>query len=156
MVAHTALLLAGQGSTSAINTSLILSLSPIMIMFIALFLGHKIGATKAAGMALSLLGCLMVIGVIGENGFNYNSVNLYGDTMTFASAVCWSFYVVFSATRWLYRDDVVHACGSCSISIAAVFLAGENSYSSVWRKHSMAGHFICYSFPDSCRILFLV
>ena len=97
MVAHTTLLLSGQESTSAINTSLILSLSPIMAMFIALFLGHKIGKTKAVGMTLSLFGCLMVIGVVGEHGFNYDGVNLYGDAVTFASAVCWALYVVFSA-----------------------------------------------------------
>jgi len=121
IVAHTTLLLAGQGSTSATNTSLILSLSPVMIMFIALFLGHKIGATKAAGMALSLLGCLMVIGVIGENGFNYNSVNLYGDTMTFASAICWSFYVVFSA-KTVTRLGGFTATTWCMLAGAIQFL----------------------------------
>jgi drug/metabolite transporter (DMT)-like permease len=97
MVIHTTLLLVGQGHTTAINASLILALNPIMAMFIALFLGHRIGTTKAAGMALSLLGCLMVIGVIGKNGFNYNSANLYGDAMILASAVFWALYVVFSA-----------------------------------------------------------
>jgi len=97
MSAHTTLLLTGQAHTSAINTSLILALNPVMAMLIALFLGHKIGTTKAVGMALSLLGCLMVIGVLGKNGFTYNSVNLYGDLMTFASAVCWALYVIFSA-----------------------------------------------------------
>ncbi len=97
MSAHTILLLTGQANTSAINTSLILAMNPVMAMFIALFLGHKIGTTKAVGMALSLFGCLMVIGVIGKHGFTYNSMNLYGDLMTFASAVCWALYVVFSA-----------------------------------------------------------
>ena len=97
MVAHTTLLLIGQGNTTAINTSLILSLNPVMAMFIALFLGHKIGTMKAAGMIISLLGCLMVIGVIGKNGFHYNRAHLYGDAMTLASAVFWALYVVFSA-----------------------------------------------------------
>ena len=97
MSAHTVLLLTGQTHTSAINTSLILALNPVMAMLITFFMGEKIGTTKAVGMAMSLFGCLMVIGVIGKNGFNYRSTNLYGDLMTFASAVCWALYIVFSA-----------------------------------------------------------
>ena len=57
IVIHTSLLLLGQGRTTAINSALILSLNPIMVMLIGTFWGHKITKTEITGMLLSLLGC---------------------------------------------------------------------------------------------------
>jgi drug/metabolite transporter (DMT)-like permease len=132
MSAHTSLLLIGQKYTSAINTSLILALNPVVVMLITFFMGHKIGRVKAIGMGLSFLGCLMVIGVISKHGFSYDCTSLYGDIMTFASSICWALYVVFSAktvtrlggftaTTWSML------AGACQFSLLWIFWPGETN-----------------------------
>jgi drug/metabolite transporter (DMT)-like permease len=108
IVLHTALLLIGQGHTTAINSSLIMSLNPIMIMLLATFIGEKISANQATGVLISLTGSLMVVGVISTNGFAYNSDRFYGDIMIFAAAMCWALYSVFS------RDTVKRLGGFAS------------------------------------------
>ncbi|MFA6713892.1 MAG: DMT family transporter [Victivallaceae bacterium] len=97
IVAHSALLLLGQAYTTATNSSLILALNPVMAMFIGLFLGYRINFFKAFGTGLSLLGCLMVVGVISRHGFDYSSNHLFGDAITLVSAFFWALYMVFSA-----------------------------------------------------------
>jgi drug/metabolite transporter (DMT)-like permease len=122
MVVHTTFLLIGQGHTTAVNTSLILSLNPVITMLIALFFGHKMNLTKALGMTVSLIGCLMVIGIINSKGVSYNSSHFYGDIMTFISAFFWALYTVLS-TKTVSRLGGFTATTWSMIAGALMFLA---------------------------------
>ncbi|MFA6102953.1 MAG: DMT family transporter [Victivallaceae bacterium] len=96
IVGMSVFLFVGQIHTSAINTSMIMALSPILTMLLGTFAGKRINAFMACGMLISLTGCLLVLGVITQSGFAYKSGNIPGDSMVFCSAACWSVYAVFS------------------------------------------------------------
>ena len=96
ITAHTTCLLYGQKYTSAINCSLILCLNPIIAMVVTLFMGHRFSFIKMFGMAISLFGSMMVIGVISSKGFSYDTGNIKGDLFVFASAIFWALYIVLS------------------------------------------------------------
>jgi drug/metabolite transporter (DMT)-like permease len=89
-------LFVGQMQTSAINTSMIIALSPILTMLLGTFAGKRLNAFMVCGMLISLTGCLLVLGVITQNGIAYKSGNVFGDLMVFSSAACWAVYAVFS------------------------------------------------------------
>ncbi len=89
-------LFVGQIHTSAINTSMIIALSPILTMLLGTFVGKRLNAFMVCGMLISLIGCLLVLGVITKSGFAYKNGNMFGDSMVFCSAACWAVFAVFS------------------------------------------------------------
>ncbi|MFA7232137.1 MAG: DMT family transporter [Victivallaceae bacterium] len=89
-------LFVGQIHTSAINTSMIIALSPLLTMLLGMFAGKRINIFMFCGMLISLTGCLLVLGVINRTGIVYNNGNITGDLMVFCSATCWAVYAVFS------------------------------------------------------------
>jgi drug/metabolite transporter (DMT)-like permease len=121
MVLHTFFILSGQKHTSAVNSALILALSPIMAMLIGVFVGHKAGVNKILGMLLSLFGSLLVIGVINKNGFCASGLSFYGDFMIFISALCWALYTVLSS-KIVNRLGGFTATTWCMLAGAVQFL----------------------------------
>ena len=96
IVGMSVFLFVGQIHTSAINTSMIIALSPILTMLLGTITGKRLNVFMVCGMLISLTGCLLVLGVITRSGIAYKSGNLFGDLIIFSSAVCWSVYAVFS------------------------------------------------------------
>jgi drug/metabolite transporter (DMT)-like permease len=96
IVGMSVFLFVGQIRTSAINTSMIIALSPILTMLLGTIAGKRLNAFMFFGMLISLTGCLLVLGVITWSGISYKNGNLFGDLMIFSSAACWSVYAVFS------------------------------------------------------------
>lgn len=90
-----ALLFLGQQSTTAINTSIIMQLNPVVIFFIGLGLGERASVRQFGGIILSLLGCGLVANMLTRTGFAYDFTHLTGDLLVFASACCWAIYSVF-------------------------------------------------------------
>ncbi|MHC4871755.1 MAG: DMT family transporter [Planctomycetota bacterium] len=127
IVIHTSLLLLGQSHTTAINSSLIYSLNPVMVLILGIFWGHKIDKVKTVGILLSLCGCLLVIGVINENGFNYNSDHLYGDMIILISSACWALYILLS-TKTVNRLGGFTATTWSMLSAAVQFLLIQISW----------------------------
>ena len=95
IVGMSVFLFAGQRTTTAINSSMIMQLNPIMIMLGGLFIGEKISVRQVIGISVSLLGCFLVVNIISGKGFAYNPENMKGDFLVFLSAACWAFYSVF-------------------------------------------------------------
>jgi len=89
-------LFVGQIYTSAINTSMIIALSPILTMLLGTIAGKRLNALMVCGMLISLTGCLLVLGIITNSGIAYKNGNFFGDLMIFSSSACWSIYAVFS------------------------------------------------------------
>lgn len=109
--AMSVLLFLGQRSTTAINSSMIMQVCPLMILFGGVFIGERLRATQVAGALVALLGCLMVTGVVTTRGIEYHADHLTGDLLVILSAVCWAVYTVlakpvvvrmggFAATTW--------------------------------------------------------
>lgn len=121
MVLHTFFVLSGQKHTSAVNSALILALSPVMAMLIGVFMGHRVGVNKILGMSLSLVGSLLVIGVINKNGFCSSGLSFYGDFMVFISALCWALYTVLSS-KTVSRLGGFTATTWCMLASAVQFL----------------------------------
>lgn len=95
VVGMSVLLFFGQQTTTAINTSMIMQINPVIIFLLGLLIGEKASLLKFAGIILSLTGCLLVVDVITMRGFAYDFNHLPGDLIIFASACCWAIYSVF-------------------------------------------------------------
>lgn len=109
--AMSVLLFLGQRSTTAINSSMIMQVCPLLILFGGVFIGERLRTTQVAGALVALLGCLMVTGVVTTRGIEYHADHLAGDLLVVLSAVCWAVYTVmakpvvvrmggFAATAW--------------------------------------------------------
>jgi drug/metabolite transporter (DMT)-like permease len=101
----------GQETTTAINSSMIMQINPVIILFAGIFIGEKVSGKQIAGIAISLLGCLFVLEIVSGKGFMYELSHITGDALVFVAALCWTIYSIFgkklvkrvggySATTW--------------------------------------------------------
>ncbi|HAH88175.1 MAG TPA: hypothetical protein DCL60_12485 [Armatimonadetes bacterium] len=132
MVGMSVLLFFGQRSASAINSSLIMQLSPVFILFMGVFIGERIGAADVAGVGISLIGTLMVVGVIGN--YSGSAGSWYkGELLVLAAAFSWAIYSVvgkgivckiggYKATTWAML------AGSVELLILWLFLPAPVIY----------------------------
>lgn len=111
VVGMSVFLFAGQQFTCAINSSVIVATSPILILLFGFFAGHRVKLNQIAGIFISMFGGLLVVGVINYSGFQYSFNGLKGDILVFMSAASWALYSVlsrplvtrlggFTATTW--------------------------------------------------------
>jgi len=89
-------LLWGQKDTTAINSAMIMSSSPVFTMILGLFIGERIAARQTAGMALSTLGCMMVIGVVTTGGLRYSPDGFLGDFLVLLASFSWALAAVLA------------------------------------------------------------
>jgi len=89
-------LLWGQKYTTAINSAMIMSSSPVFTMILGLFIGERITARQAAGMALSTFGCMMVIGVVTAGGFRYSPDGFLGDFLVLLASFSWALAAILA------------------------------------------------------------
>ncbi|OGV31653.1 MAG: hypothetical protein A2020_05695 [Lentisphaerae bacterium GWF2_45_14] len=119
IVGMSVFLFAGQRTTTAINSSMIMQINPVMIMLGGLFIGEKISARQVVGIFMSLLGCFLVVNIISAKGFAYSPENMKGDFLVLLSAGCWAFYSVFG------KNVVKRTGGYAATTWAMVFGALE-------------------------------
>ena len=84
----------GQIYTTAINSSLIMQLNPIIILLLGFFIGESITRQKVFGMVISLAGCLFVMGILSFGGFQFDLGHLKGDLFVLLGAACWALYSI--------------------------------------------------------------
>lgn len=90
-VAMSVFLFWGQRYTTAINSAMIMALSPLLIMLIGTLAGvERPGRRGFLGMAVSLAGCVLVLEVVSASGVNYSLGNLRGDGLILISALAWA------------------------------------------------------------------
>jgi len=122
VVGMSSLLFLGQKTTSAINSSMIMSLCPVMILMIGVFIGEKLSFFKISGILIALLGCLLVINVLTLTGFHY-SPNLYtGDLYIFLAGLCWAIYSVFSKPLVLRLGGFINTVWSMLFGAAELII----------------------------------
>jgi drug/metabolite transporter (DMT)-like permease len=93
VVINQTLFLVGLHLTSPINSSIILSTNPIFaFVFAALILKERITFMKGSGLAIGLMGVLLLI---LQNGTpNLASSTFLGDIFTLINTISWAFYTV--------------------------------------------------------------
>jgi drug/metabolite transporter (DMT)-like permease len=93
VVINQVLFLVGLNLTSPINSSILISTNPIFaFVFAALILNENISLLKGGGLALGLLGVLLLI---LQNGTpDFGSSTFIGDILTLINTISWAFYTV--------------------------------------------------------------
>jgi drug/metabolite transporter (DMT)-like permease len=93
VVINQTLFLVGLNLTTPVNSSIILSTNPIFaFVFAALILGERITFTKGTGLAIGLLGVLLLI---LQNGTpDIASTTFLGDLFSLINTISWAFYTV--------------------------------------------------------------
>lgn len=80
----------GQQYTSATNASLLIEVSPVLIVIVWKFLRrHPVPGREWLAVAVGLVGALMVLGFITLHGFNAGSGKFLGDLAIFIGAISW-------------------------------------------------------------------
>ena len=108
----TVLLFYGLQHTTAINGSMLMQLSPVLIMIMGLGIGERITWRNLAAMLFSLFGTMLTVGLITQTGLNVSLSGARGDLLVLGSATCWALYAVlskptvqrlggFTATTWV-------------------------------------------------------
>lgn len=102
----------GLSITTPINSSIIMISNPIMVMVFTLFvLRERITFVKISGLALAILGALMILSYRGN--FELGSDTIAGDLMTLLNSASWAVFVVMvkpimlkyntvTAMRWIF------------------------------------------------------
>jgi len=90
------LLFFGQQRTTAINSSLLMQLNPVFILFLGLLIGERFSWMNLIGILASMVGALLVVGVLTPHGLQGSWRQNAGDLLVLGSALCWAIYSVFS------------------------------------------------------------
>ena len=86
------LFLKGLSLTSPINASVIMTLTPVMVLLIAfLFAGEHLNRFKLGGIILGITGAFFLVG--GQK-FNFNGENTLGDIIIILNAIVFASYLV--------------------------------------------------------------
>ena len=97
--AFNALFYGGVHTTTAINATMVMALSPVVIPVFALFLlGERVTPVQVVGMAISLAGVLVVM-CRGDLAVFLAFAFVPGDLLIVAAMVCWSLYAVLAKRR---------------------------------------------------------
>ena len=86
----------GVSLTTASNTSLILSISPVFVALLSAVLGiERIHWAAWLGILISFSGLYLVIAG-GNGGLRFSAANINGDLYIFVGTILWASYTVFS------------------------------------------------------------
>ena len=85
----------GLNITTPINAGIIMTSNPILVLIAsAIILKNKITATKVGGIALGILGALMLL--LFKNNFSFGSETIVGDIFIFLNAMSYGTYLVIA------------------------------------------------------------
>lgn len=118
LTVHFLVQIVGLMSTTATNTSWIISVSPLAVAVLSfLVLGERIGRGGVAGIAIATVGILLLVsrGRLGDLGWLRST----GDWLALASAHTWALYTVMTRDLVRRREPLAVAFGI--LLIAGVF-----------------------------------
>lgn len=112
----------GQRYTSAINSSMIMSSSPVLTMIFGLLIGERVKVLQWVGMAIATFGCMMVIGVISQSGFAYSPKSITGDLLVLIASASWALGAVLAKKIVTPGNDLAITSYSMLIAGASALL----------------------------------
>ncbi len=115
------LLFFGQARTTAVNSSLIMQLSPVFLLGLGLLVGERFSWLNLAGVGIGLLGALLVVGAITPDGWHYEWRHNAGDLLVLAASLCWAIYSAFS--KGITRQFGGYAATTWVMTLGALELA---------------------------------
>jgi drug/metabolite transporter (DMT)-like permease len=134
------LFIEGIKRTTASNTSLILSLTPVFVaMMSALLKFERLHWAAWGGIFISFLGLYLVI-ARGNSGFHFSGQNFRGDLMIFLATIFWALYTVLA--RPALEKVSALKFTSLTIAIGTFFylpLAASDIRRLPWREISLGG-----------------
>ncbi|MEO6903600.1 MAG: DMT family transporter [Bacteroidia bacterium] len=128
------LFLKGLSLTTPINASIIMISNPIVVLILAaIALKEKIAANKVIGIALGIVGALLLL--LFNKTFSFGSATIKGDLMILINAVSWAFYIVlvkpllkkyntFTIVKWVFLFGFFYILPFSYPEIKAVNWAG--------------------------------
>ena len=117
--AYNFLLMAGLTTVSAGRGAIIISMNPVLTACLAaVFLGETLRGTRAAGVAVSLLGAFTVL--TGGDYMSFFHGMSSGDLLLCGAALCWSGYSVIG--KQVMRNSSPIASVSWSITLGSCLL----------------------------------
>jgi drug/metabolite transporter (DMT)-like permease len=121
----------GARMTPAVNASLIITLTPVVMPFLLFYLVRE-RMTRG-----ELLGTIIAVGggvLLSIHDFNFSRQYFWGDVLCFVSMLLYSVYIAFSRrnrhmpTLWLYVVPLYWIAGLSSIAAAAWFVNPIKAY----------------------------
>ena len=108
---------------SSVSTAVVLMYTaPIFVMaFSVAFFGEKMNWLKGISVALMLIGCALVSGVIG--GMTFNPV---GILLGLASGILYSAYNIFAKIEMMHHSNPISATLYCFVVMGIVSFAASN------------------------------
>ncbi|PIQ14385.1 MAG: EamA family transporter [Flavobacteriales bacterium CG18_big_fil_WC_8_21_14_2_50_32_9] len=95
VAANQLMFLYGLDNTTPINAGIIMVSNPIMVLIAsAIILKNKITITKVSGIALGIIGALLLL--LFKGNFSFGSENLKGDIFIFLNAMSYGIYLVIA------------------------------------------------------------
>ena len=133
---HYGLQTVGLTSTTATNASLYVATGPITILLLAVvFLGERLNTRKVLGVAIAVIGVVVVMGVGTVAGFELQG-NVVGDLMVLASIVMWGCFTVFGK-RMTDRLGALTVTAAVTV-IGSLWMAPVGLAEMAWRGFSLA------------------
>jgi len=86
----------GQQDVGAINSSILMQVSPVFIVILGVLIGERMTWVGLVGVLVSFWGTLLVMGVLDIDGLHLSLSQGCGNFLIVASALCWALYAVFS------------------------------------------------------------
>lgn len=117
------LFLKGLNYSTPIESSIISTLNPAMVMLIAYFvLAEPIGAIKLVGLVVGASGALILILARGDVSFDFN--HTLGNTMLFLNTLFYAFYLVLVKPLMIKYKPITVMRGVFSVGLISLFPFG--------------------------------
>jgi drug/metabolite transporter (DMT)-like permease len=138
VVVNQVFFLYGLSITTPINSSIIMISNPIMVLvFTLIILKERITLSKVSGLALAVLGALMILSYRGN--FELGSDTLAGDLMTLLNSASWAIFVVMvkpimmkyntvTAMRWIFLFGSIYIIPIGLVDTLHTSWSGFNSH----------------------------
>lgn len=120
----------GLALTSPLNSSIIMTSNPIMVMVIsAILLKTKITAQKVVGLMLGAVGAILIIML--SSSAKSEGVNVLGDSFILANSLSYAFYLVLVKPLMVKYHPMVVITWVFTVGFIAVIPFGWNSVGTV-------------------------
>lgn len=111
----------GCSMVSSANASMADALTPLGIFVVTLVSGQRATPLQLAGLAVGLLGSMLVIGILNGNGLMIESYTL-GDFYILLSAAAWGIYTVYGRDLVARNGSVLFSSVTMVFGAAALLL----------------------------------